>query len=198
MRRCSSRSCAGRVDEIVPIEGHIAGSSVGPRTHPPQAGTDARHHRRVVRAGERSGHPTCIEVLLAGHPQGSLHRTPGAQEHQGHGRGRSVPNATQPRAPLTPTSPASSPFTRPRSVAREWPLAGNAPAGGAGRSGGASAHAPGMPGNGDLKRDPRLLSCRCHRDVAGRSVATGGHVSMSAIAVAPPVARGAPVSVWRP
>ena len=53
-------------------------------------------------------------------------------------------------------------------------------------------------GNGNLKRDPPLLSCRGHRDVAERSRATGGHVPMSAIAVAPPVACGMPGGVWRP
>ena len=53
-------------------------------------------------------------------------------------------------------------------------------------------------GNGNLKRDPPLLSCSGHRDVAGRSRATGGHVPMSAIAVAPPVACGMPGGVWRP
>ena len=53
-------------------------------------------------------------------------------------------------------------------------------------------------GHGNQKRDPPLLSCRGHRDVAGRSRATGGHVPMSAIAVAPPVACGMPGGVWRP
>ena len=53
-------------------------------------------------------------------------------------------------------------------------------------------------GNGNLKRNPPLLSCRGHRDVAGRSRATGGHVPMSAIAMAPPVACGTPGCVWRP
>ena len=48
------------------------------------------------------------------------------------------------------------------------------------------------------EKDPPLLSCRGHRDVAGRSRATGGHVPMSAIAVAPPVACGMPGGVWRP
>ena len=37
---------------------------------------------------------------------------------------------------------------------------------------------------------PPFLGCGGHRDVAGRSGATGGHVAMNAIAVAPPVARG--------
>ena len=44
---------------------------------------------------------------------------------------------------------------------------------------------------------PPFLGCGAHRDVAGRSGATGGHVAMSAIAVAPPVARGTPGCVWR-
>ena len=44
---------------------------------------------------------------------------------------------------------------------------------------------------------PPFLGCGGHRDVAGRSGATGGHVAMSAIAVAPPVARGTPGCVWR-
>ena len=51
---------------------------------------------------------------------------------------------------------------------------------------------------GHVKRDPRLLGCRGHRDVAGRSGATGGQVAMRAIAVAPPVACETPVCVWRP
>ena len=52
--------------------------------------------------------------------------------------------------------------------------------------------------NGNLKRDPPLLNCRGHRDAAGWSRATRGHVPMSAIAVAPPVACGMPGCVWRP
>ena len=44
----------------------------------------------------------------------------------------------------------------------------------------------------------QLLSCRGHRAVAGRSVATGGHGAMSAIAVSPPLAPGMPDCVWRP
>ena len=56
----------------------------------------------------------------------------------------------------------------------------------------------GFDGNGNLKRDPPLLGCRGHRDVAGRSGATGGQVAIRAIAVAPPVACETPVCVWRP
>ena len=41
-------------------------------------------------------------------------------------------------------------------------------------------------------------NCEYRRDVAGRSVATGGQVAASAIAVAPPVSRGTPGYVWRP
>ena len=52
-----------------------------------------------------------------------------------------------------------------------------------------SAHAPTLP------RRPALSATR---DGAGRSGATGGRVATSAIAVAPPVARGTSGCVWRP